>query len=248
VGQLANLLYTEFLKLKRSKMFILSVIGSAVAPLMVAAAMYIQMKTELPTIIAEFDVLFLNTSIYAILLISPPLNGVITAYLYSREYTEDTLKNLLTIPVSRVGLLLSKWVLLFFWIMLLTLETWVLALLFGTLGQFTGLSEAMVSQTLSQFAMAGMLSFLLTTPIVLITLVFKNFVPSIIVTIAITLVNVMLATSEHRGLFPWVAALDIANGTLDPKYPPEVSYIGIAVTCLLGWIASIAYFNKADVH
>ncbi|SDX41516.1 bacitracin transport system permease protein [Marininema mesophilum] len=241
---MVNLVYTELLKLKRSKMFLLSIIGAAVAPLMVAIAMFIQE----PTVLAKFDVLFLNTSKYAVLIIGAPLYGVITAYLYSREYTEDTLKNLLTIPVSRISLLMSKWILLFFWIMLLTLVVWGLALLMGILLQFEGLSFLMVTQSFGKFAIAGVFLFILSTPIVLITLMLKNFVPTIVVTIVITLLNVMLATSEHRGLFPWVAALDIANGTLEPTYPSEVSYLLIAATAFLGFIASIVYFKKVDVH
>ncbi|AIQ12437.1 ABC transporter permease [Paenibacillus durus] len=245
---MVNLLYSELLKLKRSKMLLLSIIGAAVAPFMVAAAMFVQMKTKQPTIIAQFHVLLYNTSIYAVLVIGVPLYGVITAYLYNREYAEDTMKNLLTIPVSRVALLISKWILLFGWIMLLTLMAWALALLFGTIGQFAGLDLSFVLNSFSNFAVAGILLFLLSTPIILITLVLKSFVPAIIVTIIITLMNVMLATSEHRGLFPWTAALDIANGTLEAKYPPEYSYIAIAATSVLGLILAIMYFKKIDIH
>lgn len=126
---MVNLLYTELLKLKRSKMFLLSIIGAAVAPLMVAAAMFVQMKTKEPYLVAQFSVLMSNTSIYAVLVIGVPLYGVITAYLYNREYAEDTMKNLLTIPVSRVALLMSKWIMLLGWIMLLTLSAWALAII-----------------------------------------------------------------------------------------------------------------------
>ncbi|MBY0115565.1 ABC transporter permease [Paenibacillus sp. FSL R5-0623] len=245
---MVNLLYTELLKLKRSKMFLLSIIGAAVAPLMVAAAMFVQMKTKEPYLVAQFSVLMSNTSIYAVLVIGVPLYGVITAYLYNREYAEDTMKNLLTIPVSRVALLMSKWIMLLGWIMLLTLSAWALAIIFGSLGQFAGLTPQFVLNSLSNYVVAGLLLFLLSTPIILITLVLKSFVPAIIVTIIITLVNVMLATSEHRGLFPWTAALDIANGTLEAKYPPEYSYISIAATFIICLGLAIGYFKKIDIH
>src|SRR5699024_11561941 len=71
----------------------------------------------------------------------------------------------------------------------------------------------------------GMFLFILSTPIILVTIVMKNYVPTIIFTVVITLINVMGGNSEHRALFPWAAAGDIANNTLPLTYPPEYSYI-----------------------
>src|SRR5699024_9500149 len=102
--------------------------------------------------------------------------------------------------------------------------------------------------SLSQFSIGGMLLFILSTPIILVTLVMKNYVPTIILTVVITLINVMGGNSEHRALFPWAAAGDIANNTLPATYPPEYSYIVITATALVGFIAMISYFKKADIH
>ena len=44
--------------------------------------------------------------------------------------------------------------------------------------------------------------------------------------------NLMLVNSKHKDLFPWTATLDIANNELQPTYPPEYSYIIIAVTTI----------------
>src|SRR5699024_2462985 len=99
-----------------------------------------------------------------------------------------------------------------------------------------------------EFSIDGVLLFLLSTPIILVTLVMKNYVPTIIFTVVITLINVMGGSSEHRALFPWAAAGDIANHTLPSTYPPEYSYTAIIVTALTGFIALIVYFKKADIH
>src|SRR5699024_1215054 len=63
-----------------------------------------------------------------------------------------------------------------------------------------------------------------------------------------TLINVMGGSSEHRALFPWAAAGDIANHTLPSTYPPEYSYTAIIVTALTGFIALIVYFKKVAIH
>lgn len=245
---MAELLYTELLKLKRSKMFLISIFGAAVAPLMVVVASYVHMKTSQPTLSISFDELFNETSLYTVLVVGVPLYGVVTAYLFNREYMEDTLKNLLTIPVSRTSFILSKLLLLFMWIMMLTFVAWGLTLILGLLGQFEGLSIPLIIRSFKQFTLGGGLLFILSTPIILVTIVLKNYVPSIIFTIAITLVNIMTANSEHRGLFPWAAAGDIANNTLLPTYPPQYSYLSVAVTSVIGFIVTVIYFKKTDIH
>lgn len=105
-------------------MFLISILGSVVAPFMVVVASYVHMKTENPAQLITFDEIFYETNLYTVLIIGVPLYGVITAYLFGREYLEDTLKNLLTIPVSRISYIMSKLVILFMWIMLLTLVSW----------------------------------------------------------------------------------------------------------------------------
>jgi bacitracin transport system permease protein len=241
---LVNLLFTEILKLKRSTMFLISIIGAAVAPFMVVVATYIQNPS--PPVL--FDELFYQTNLYTVLIIGIPLYGVVTAYLFNREYLEDTLKNLLTIPVSRISFIMSKLLLLFIWIMVLTFVAWSLTLVLGWLAQFDGLSSSLIVESIKQFSIGGALIFILSTPIILIALVMKNYVPPIVFTIVVTMLNVMGGTSEHRDLFPWAAAGDIANGTLLPTYPPEYSYIGIAATSIIGFVAMIVYFSKVDVH
>src|SRR5699024_12500647 len=71
-----------------------------------------------------FKELFYNVNLYTVLIIGAPLYGVVTTYLFNREYVENTIKNILTIPVSRVSFIMSKTLLLFMWIMMLTMIAW----------------------------------------------------------------------------------------------------------------------------
>ncbi|HDX9580439.1 TPA: ABC transporter permease [Bacillus pseudomycoides] len=245
---MVNLLYTELLKLKRSNMFLVSIIGAAVAPFMIILAFYIEMKTKPSATPASFDVLFLNVNMYIIVFMGVLLYGVVTAYLFNREYTENTLKNLLTIPVSRFHFIMSKFILLFIWIMALTTFAWGLTLLFGLLGGFPGLSIPLAFQFLVKFLLGGGFLFILSSPTVLLTLVMKTYVPPIILTIVVAMVNVLTASSEHKDLFPWTAALDIVNNELQPTYPPEYSYVIIAATAIIGFITTLLYFKKVDIH
>ncbi|MDP4098122.1 ABC transporter permease [Paenibacillus sp. P96] len=246
---MVDLLAVELLKLKRSKMLLLSMIGAGLAPFMVVLAFYInRTSADASGEQAVFETLFYNTSMYTVLLIGVPLYSIVAAYLFLREYTEDTLKNLLTIPVSRTGLMISKMLLLLVWILLLSLVAWALTILCGLLGGFDGLSGALILDYLIKFAVEGALLWALTTPVILVTIVMKNYVPSMIAAISITMLNVLVFNSEHRGLVPWTAAFDITHQSLLPLYPAELSYLSIAGVSLVGFASILIYFGKVDIH
>src|SRR5699024_879030 len=145
------------------------------------------------------------------------------------ENKENTRENILTIPVSRVSTIKSKTLMRLMWIMMLTSIGWVLHLLLGLLTQFDGLDISLLVESFNEYSIGVVLLLILSTPIILVTLVMKNYVPTIIFTVVITLINVMGGSSEHRALFPWAAAGDIANHTLPSTYPPEYSYTAIIV-------------------
>src|SRR5699024_9712584 len=107
---------------------------------------------------------------------------------------------------------------------------------------------SLLVESFKEFSIGGVLLFILSTPIILVTLVMKNYVPTIIFTVVITLINVMGGSSEHRALFPWAAAGDMANHTLPSTYPPEYSYITMIFIALTVFIALIVYFKKSNIH
>src|SRR5699024_12411878 len=94
-------------------MFLLSIAGAAVAPLVVVVATYVNEPST------PFKELFYNVNLYTVLIIGAPFYGVVTTYLFNREYVENTIKNILTITVSRLSFIISKTLLLFMWIMML---------------------------------------------------------------------------------------------------------------------------------
>src|SRR5699024_4161529 len=118
----------------------------------------------------------------------------------------------------------------------------------GLLTQFEGLEISLLVESFKEFSMGGVLLFILSTPIILVTLIMKDYVTTIIFTVFITLLIVIVGISEHITLFPWLASGALSNHSLHSTYPPELSYTAIIVTDLTGFIALIVYFKKADIH
>lgn len=226
-------------------MFLVSLLGASAAPIVSFIAYLDSSRIERDSItFAEF---MANTNMNQIMLTNVLIFGVVTTYLISREYEEDTLKSILTIPVSRTSFLLSKFMLLFIWFMILTFVSWGLTFGFGVIGQMQGLSLTVVLESLKQYAIGGSLLFLLSTPVVFVTLLFKNFVPTIIFTAVLTMINLMIINNEYKALYPWSAVLLIAENQFVPEYSPIYSFISIFVTAIVGFAATILYFKKVDI-
>src|SRR5699024_4887169 len=132
-----------------------------------------------------FKELFYNVNLYNVLIIGALLYGVVTTYLFNREYVENTINNILTIPVSRVSFTISKAHLMFICIMMFKMIAWFLTLFLGMLTQFDGLVISLLVESFKVFSIGGVLLFILSTPIILVTLVMKNYVPTIIFTVVI---------------------------------------------------------------
>ena len=119
-----NLVHCELLKLKRSKMVLISILGVLSTPcLMFAEAL--QNHFRHPERIITLSDIYSNSLMYVMLLTNMVIYVAIIAYLFSREYSEHTLKTILPIPISRTRLLIVKFFTLFLWIIMLTGVTWI---------------------------------------------------------------------------------------------------------------------------
>lgn len=157
------------------------------------------------------------------------------------------LKNVLTIPVSKISIIISKLTLLLIWIITLTVVSWGLTLILGLIVSFEGLNTIVLIKSFKEYIIGGSLLFLLSTPTIFVTLLFKDYVPAIVFTIAVTMVNVLISNSKYSALYPWSAALVVATNGFRPEYPPIYSYISIAATSIIGFAATIIYFKNVDV-
>ena len=95
-----NLISCELLKLKRSKMVLISVAGVLSTPLLMLIEA-LQTHFDKPEIIFTLSDIYSDSVLYIMLLVNIMIYVAIAAYLFSREYTESTLKTILPIPISR---------------------------------------------------------------------------------------------------------------------------------------------------
>ncbi|MDO5848119.1 MAG: ABC transporter permease [Methanobrevibacter sp.] len=233
----------EFLKLRRSKFFIILILGILTPSflmflgLMMGAMGPISMKFFLDQIVSVGIVLF-NVIIYALL----------AAYLIVMEYNDHTLKSILTTPISKNKFILGKWVMVLILVFALTLITFIVSVVLGYAGGATDIDFNMLFNYFIQFVGANILLAVVITPFLFISLIFKNIVPGVIGGVIVAISNFIVYSTDYAPLSPFCSPFLIVCNELAPYgYGVEVPLLIIALTGIFGLLLSMIYFNKSDV-
>ncbi len=168
----------EFQKLKRKK-FIRLTIGAAV---LFPAVLTLLMARDSQT----FDQLFRAVFIFGELLFLPCVLGVIATMLFLMERDNDTLKNLLVIPVSKGRILFAK----LFVLLTLSVIYSVAGLGASLLGGLIVGSVSLVPLRLGVSVCSGVFVLISTLPVIMVILVGnKTYIFSVILSFAYAVVS-----------------------------------------------------------
>ena len=232
----------EFLKLKRSKIFLLSVLMAALPSLLMYIATFAFDEVQ------AFDALFTNVNMYMSVLFAVLLFSIIMAYLFGREYNEHTLKAMLTVPISRGKFLVSKYLMFLIWILILTVVTSVTTLVFGFAAGLTGFTLKLFIDSFAQLLLANVLLFLTFSPFVFISLFVTNMVPAMVGGASLTLVSLLVNGQSWAPYVPWACPYLISSGEIaDYGVSLMIPYGVILATFIIGLAVSYVYFTKKDV-
>lgn len=232
----------EFLKLKRSKIFLLSIMGAILPPFLMFIAATSFNETQ------SFEALFTNVNMYMSAMFAVLIFAIIISYLFGREYNEHTLKTMLTIPISREKFLMSKYIMFLVGIVILTGVTSFSTLIFGFIAGLEGFTLKLFIDSFAELLIANVLLFLTFSPLVFVSLFITNMVPAMVGGAALSLINLMIYGQNWAPFVPWVCPYLIASGEI-AEYSADimVSYGIILATFLIGLAISYVYFTKKDV-
>ena len=236
-----NLISCELLKLKRSKMVLISVAGVLSTPLLMLIEA-LQTHFDKPEIIFTLSDIYSDSVLYIMLLVNIMIYVAIAAYLFSREYTESTLKTILPIPISRTKLLIGKFCTLLLWIVMLTLVTWagifIVCGLYDAVFTLEGYSLLVAIVWLPKFLFGSILMFLTVSP----------FVSPMIGSAVIVMGSAALSNQEWGALYPWTATYFLVQGKLQSTgYPTLLSVSIIILVSAVGFLMTFHHFKKEDL-
>lgn len=248
---MAEIVYCEWLKLKRSKIMLVGVFGSFIVPLL-AVINDIRICLSNPMAALSLSGIYEDTIMFLMLLFGPLIMAVVATYLVSREYTEKTLKTIFAVPIGRMEFLAGKYIMLFILVLLFMVLSWldivviaVVCNLFISVSQITLLTAISI---FIQMVKGGILLFATLPPFVYLALRTKGtFVPFIAIA-AVSLFNVVLSGSQIAGFYPWTAAYLLLTGRLEQSgCPTLIGVFVILFVCLFGIGISVLRFRKEEV-
>ncbi len=249
--KLAELIYCEWMKLRRSKIIFIGVLGSFIVPFLVVAN-NIRISISNPSAVLSLGGIYDDTIMFIMLLFGPLVMAVVATYLISREYTEKTLKTIFAVPIERRQFLIGKYITLFILVLLFMVLSWLdivvitmMCALFVDVLQITFLSAI---YTLIQMIKGGILLFATLPPFVYLALRTKGSLAPFVVIAAVSLLNVVLSGSQIAGFYPWTASYLLLTGRLEQS--GSSIPIGIAIilfVCVWGICVSVLRFQKEDI-
>lgn len=185
-----RLIICEFLKLRRRKLFFASALLSVLMPLGITLLLPSDAQTGSQAVQDIMSCLF-QLSAYLLLI---PVVIILASNLLFEEQDNDTLKNLVTVPVDKAGLAVAKMLVLLIFSILFMAAGGLLSLVIIVLQGwepagfwplfYVGLGE-------------GLIMWSGALPCILLVVAFnKSYIVSVIITFFYTMVNYILSTSD----------------------------------------------------
>ncbi len=255
-------LWGEFLKARRSKMPFLTALSFAFVPLMGGFFMIVlkdpEMARRLGMVSAKAQIVAGNadwqtylgilsqgTAIGGIILF-----GIIASWVFGREYSDHTIKDLLALPTTRSEIVWSKFILIALWSAALVVLVYLIGLVVGALiGLPIGSMEIFWQGSIT-LAVVACLMILLVTPIAFVASAGHGYLPPMGFAIFAIVLAQVIAAAGWGEYFPWsVPAL--RSGMAGPEYDSMgfISYAIVVAASIVGMIATFIWWEFADqVH
>lgn len=259
MNSFSSALWVETLKLRRSKVPLFTAIGFSIPPLIGGLFMIIlkdparaqsmgliSAKAQLTVGVAEWATLF-NLLAQATAVGGMIIFSVFTAWVFGREFSDHTAKELLALPTSRETIIAAKFMVVAVWTFLLTLFCYILGLIVGQLVDIPGWSQALLRSASIDILGAGIFTILLLPYVAYFASAGKGYLPSFgwtILTVALAQIVVITGWGDW---FPWsVPAL--FSGAVGPRADQLgwYSYIIILIASLIGLALTFNWWRNAD--
>jgi len=252
-------LWTETLKARRSKVPLLTALGFMLAPLVAGLFMIIMKdperaremgllstKAQLMMTTAEWSTFF-GMLTQAIAIGGFILFSIATIWVFGREFSDRTAKDLMAIPTSREEIVTAKFVLIVGWVLLVTILVFGVGLLIGALVGIPGWTTELAWSSFVDAILTAGLNLFLMTPVAFFATAGRGYLPPFGWTILAIFFAQIIAATGWGDWFPWsVPAL--FSGMVGPRADQLGlhSYILVFLAGILGLVATFYWWRNTD--
>jgi ABC-2 type transport system permease protein len=166
----------------------------------------------------------------------------IAAWVFGREFTDKTIKDLLAKPVPRSHIVMSKLLIILAWNVLLSLYMFTISLAVGGVLGLTGWSATFIWNIFLRFTITSLLFIVVTTPGTFLANVSKGYLAPLALILVIVICSNVFASMGFAPYFPWtIPSVYQSTGFLNLN-----SIIILASTGLGGIAATFSWWRFAE--
>jgi ABC-2 type transport system permease protein len=254
-------LWAESLKARKSKMFVITLMVFTFISIMMGLLMYVAQHPEIAgrsaTVGAKTSIIgnadwasFLNLLIQCILALGSLGFGMVTSWIFGREYSDRVVKDLLALPISRFTIVASKFIITVIWCLLLALTLFAGGLLTGLAVHIPGWSIEKAVHAFRIFSGSSILTLMLCTPVAFIASASRGFLLPVGFAILMLIITNFVAVGLPNIMpyFPWAIPALYSGIAGREALPPAgaVSYFILFATGIIGFFGTTAWWRFAD--
>lgn len=256
---LLSALWTEALKARRSKVPLLVSAGFTLAPLMGGLFMIIlkdpaaaremgllSPKAQLMMGTADWPTFF-GFLAQSVAVAGSILFSIVTAWIFGREFTDRTAKELMSLPTSREWIVGAKLTVMAIWAPGVTIIIFMIGLIVGALVDIPGWEGSLAFDSLKDVLTIAAMTIWLMPPVAFIASLGRGYLPPLGWTILTIFLSQVIAATGWGDWFPWsVPAL--YSGVVGPRAEQlgTHSYVLVILAGAAGLALTFWWWRSAD--
>ena len=173
--------------------------------------------------------------------------GFVISWVFGREYSDGTAKDLLALPVSRARIIQAKFLVYLLWCMALVLFNLLLGFIIGLLLGLPGFEWSFLTRDLYTYFITTLLTILIGTPVALMALMGKGYMaPLGFLVLSIVFAQIISAVGFGT-YFPWaIPGIYSGSGGAYKEALNLISYLILIFTSLAGYYLTILWWRFRD--
>jgi len=256
MNNLSGMIWIELRKAIRSRMPLWTALGSLFMPLAIAFLIFVSKNPEISqklglisvkanliaysatdwqTYLGLFSLMIAAGGFFLFILI--------ISWVFGREFTDGTLKDILAVPVQRSSILLAKFIVVTVWSAVLTLIIFIVGVVMGVIIKLPGGSISVIFHGSALVMITACLTIVVVIPFALFASMGRGYLLPIGIAVMMMIMTNLVAVVGWGEYFPWAIVGLYAQGksSLTP-----VSYLIVFLTGLAGMIATYLWWKYAD--
>jgi ABC-2 type transport system permease protein len=259
MNDLTHAIWIEMRKATRSRMTLFTALGFLLLPLVGAFLMFVVKNPEFARNVGLISTKanlmgrsanwpsYLGLLAQMVAAVGLIFFSLMMSWVFGREFADGTLKDLLAVPVSRVTMLMAKYIVVALWCVAVTVMVIIVGLVLGTLIGLPEGTSGLFAQGMTTMLITSCLVIIDVFPIAFFASVGRGYLLPMGVVILILILANLVTIAGWGSYFPWsVPGLYTQDMGSQSSHLEPISYLIVIITGLVGLIGTCLWWQFAD--